>query len=48
MIGISPCHRGGTSKETLSVILSKIALVLFITLDCKLYPKFKKDSKSIM
>jgi len=49
-IGLLPCYRGVTSIETkertcvpIPMMLSKIALVFFTTLDCKLQQKFKND-----
>jgi len=45
-----PRYKGGKSKDIkagtcalIQMILSKIALVSFITLDCKLHQKFKNN-----
>jgi len=45
-MGLLPCHNGnrfiGTNQKTcvlIPIILSKIALVFLVILDCKLHPK---------
>jgi len=49
-----PCHISGKSNETkertcvpISTILSKIALALFSTLDCKLHQNFENDQNEV-